>query len=118
MDKCNHCSGGCQGCGGSLSLTEGELWFLDQLAQFSFLPVARKAGDMIPVFLEDSQRCVEEYARILLHLEAKGLVNIDYSAPLKGADMGLYKQFPVHGSISLTQRGQTVLDLVDTQGVE
>ena len=120
MASCESCKGcsSCSGCGGSLSLTEGELAILDQLAQYSFLPVARKTDDMIPVYLEASDRTVGEYSQILQHLEAKGLILIDYSGPLIGANMDLYKGFPVYGTLSLTQRGQLVLELLDTQGIE
>ena len=30
--------------------------------------------------------------------------------------MGLYPEYPVHGSMALTQRGQQVLELLELQG--
>ena len=117
---CKHCSGNCaacSGCAGTLELTEGELHILQELGQFSFLPVARKADDMTPVYREDTLHPAEEYSLILQCLEKKSLIRMDYDAPLKGADMSAYKSFPVHGSISLTQRGYTVLELLETQGI-
>ena len=91
---------------------------LESLGQFGFLPVARKADDMTPVYLEEQDYPVEEYSLILQCLEAKGLIRMDYDAPLKGADMGAYKGYPVHGSMALTQRGQQVLELIQVQGME
>ena len=39
----------CGGCGASLTLSVPELQFLEKLGQIPFLPVARKAYDMLPV---------------------------------------------------------------------
>lgn len=115
------CSGNCSSCGGcakALILTESEIHMLQKLGQIPFLPVARKADDMIPVYLEDTDYKSEEYSLILQALEQKGLISIDYDAPLTGADMAAYKGYPVHGSMALTQRGQTVLEMIETQGIE
>ena len=114
---CNGNCAGCSGCGKALELTQGEVDLLNTLAQIPFLPVARKAGDMIPVYLEDSDFPQEEYSLILQVLEKKGLVSIDYDAPLVGADMSAYKAYPVHGSIALTAGGQTVVEQLEKQGI-
>ena len=111
--NCQHCSG----CGKALELTRGELDFLNTLAQIPFLPVARKAEDMTPIYLEDNAYPSEEYSLILQVLEKKGLVDLDYSAPLKGFHMTAYAGYPVHGTVALTQRGQTVVELLDRQGI-
>ena len=50
-------------------------------------------------------------------VEKKGLIDIDYYAPLTGADMSAYADYPVHGSIALTGRGQTVVELLQNQGL-
>lgn len=116
---CNNCSkncSGCSGCSAALELTEGEVSMLKVLGQYSFLPVARRAEDMIPVYLEQQEYTKEEYSLILQCLEKKNLIDLDYSAPLSGADMGAYKGYPVHGSMALTQRGQNVLELLELQG--
>ena len=116
---CNHCSGNCEncsGCSGSLELTGGELSVLNALGQYSFLPVARRADDMKPVYLEEDAYSAEEYSLILQCLEKKGLISLDYHSPLRGADMSAYGGYPVHGSMSLTQRGQQVLELLEIQG--
>lgn len=118
MSHCNHNCASCSGCASTLELTDGEIGLLRELGQFSFLPVARRADDMIPVYLEDTARSREEYSLILQCLEKKGLVDIDYRSPLAGADMSAYKGFSVHGSIALTQRGQTVVEMLEVQGIE
>ena len=118
MANCNHNCASCGGCASTLELTDGEIGFLRELAQFSFLPVARRADDMIPVYLEDDAHSREEYSLILQCLEKKGLIDLDYRSPLKGVDMSAYKGFPVHGSIALTQRGHTVVELLEIQGIE
>ena len=117
MANCNGNCGGCTGCAKQLSLTEGELHILKSLGQIPFLPVARKADDMTPVYLEDNAYSQEDYSLILRVLEKKNLISIDYD-PLPGADMSAYKGYPVHGSMALTARGQTVVELLDLQGIE
>ena len=119
--SCGGCGGncgGCTGCSASLELTAGEMGVLQTLWQYSFLPVARRREDMVPVYLEDSTLSREEYSMILQCLEKRGLIDISYDAPLKGADMSAYVGYPVHGSIGLTQRGQQVLELLEMQGIE
>lgn len=113
---CENCSGGCQGCGRSLEMTEGEVRILQALGQYSFLPVARRADDMTPVYLEEQDYTKELYSLILQSLEKKQLISIDYDSPLSGADMSAYVGYPVHGSMALTGRGQAVLDLLERQG--
>lgn len=118
MSHCNHNCSSCSGCAATLELTDGEIGLLRELGQFSFLPVARRADDMTPVYLEDPLHSREEYSLILQCLEKKGLIDIDYRSPLAGADMSAYKGLPVHGSFALTQRGQTVVEMLEVQGIE
>ena len=118
MANCNHNCANCSGCAATLELTDGEIGLLRELGQFSFLPVARLADDMTPVYLEDDRHSREEYSLILQCLEKKGLIDIDYRAPLAGADMSAYKGLPVHGSLALTARGQTVVEMLEVQGIE
>ncbi|MBQ3530191.1 MAG: hypothetical protein IJA47_06860 [Oscillospiraceae bacterium] len=117
MSGCKGCSGNCSGCGKVLELSQGEIDLLQALGQYSFLPVARKADDMTPVYREESAYTEAEYSLFIQLLEKKNLIYLDYT-PLKGAKMGLYPEYPVHGSMALTQRGQQVLDLLETQGIE
>ncbi len=117
MADCKGCSGNCGGCGKVLELSQGEIDLLRALGQYSFLPVARKADDMTPIYREETAYTEEEYSLFIQLLEKKSLIYLDYT-PLKGAKMGLYPEYPVHGSMALTQRGQQVLDLLETQGID
>ena len=124
MGNCGNCSGncggcnGCTGCGGTMELSRGEVDMLLTLGQIPFLPVARKMGEDIPVYLEDDRYPAEEYGLILQCLEKRGLISIDYTQPLKGFDDSAYAAYPIRGSFALTQRGQRVLELLEWQGVE
>ena len=124
MGNCGNCKGncggcsGCTGCGGAMELTEGEIAMVHTLGQIPFLPVARKMGEDVPVYLEEETYTPEEYSLILQCLEKRGLISIDYSMPLKGFDDTAYRAYPIRGSFALTQRGQTVLELLEMQGVE
>lgn len=121
MGNCGNCSGncsGCAGCGGCLELTEGEVKMLLTLGQIPFLPVARKMGEDIPVYLEESEYSVEEYSLILQCLEKRGLISIDYTLPLKGFDDAAYAAYPIRGSFALTGRGQQVVELLEMQGID
>ena len=117
MSCCGNC-GKCSGCAGSLELTRNEMEFLRYLGQVAFLPVARSMGDLTPVYLEDGQEKQAENALLLQCLEKKGLISLDFDQPLKGFPMDDYAAFPIHGSIALTQRGQTVLQLLEYQGYQ
>ena len=125
MSECNGCGGSCGtcgscgGCGGnSLELSEGEIRMLKQLIQIPFLPVARKMGEDVPVYLEDTEYTQEEYTLILQCLEKRGLIDIDYWTPLKGFDMSAYEAYPLKGSFGLTARGQAAVELLEYLGVE
>ena len=114
----SHCSGNCASCSGcarELTLAPQELEFLNMLAQVAFLPVARTMGDLTPVYLEDGNP--GEMSLLLQCLEKKGLISLDFDKPLKGFDMSAYAAYPIHGSLALTERGQTVLELLDYQGI-
>ena len=113
MKNCNGCCGSCGSCGASLLLTQEEVSLLRRFGEIPFLPVARKASDMTPVCLEG-----ENLSDILACLEKKGLIDIDYHAPLKGFDYRAYGAWPLHGSMALTARGQEVLDTLDLQGAD
>lgn len=120
---CTHCTGcsgcgGCSGCSGALFLTEAEVQMLQQLGQIPFLPIARTAASASPIYLEQTQRPVEEYSRILEALEKKQLISLDFDRPLKGFDDRAYAAYPIRGSMALTARGQRVLELLELQGIE
>lgn len=112
--------GGCSSCGGcarDLLLTQGEIDMMMTLAQIPFLPVARRRDDMIPVYLEDTHYDRETMSLIIQCLEKKHLIDIDYRSPLHGFDYKVYENFPVHGSIALTERGHSVVEMLELQGV-
>ena len=115
---CDHNCSSCSGCAGVLDLTQGEIDFLQTLGQFAFLPIARKADDMIPVYLEESQRSPEEYSLILQVLEQKNLVSLDYDKPLAGSYGEGYAAYPVKGSAALTARGQSVVEMLEISGIQ
>ena len=119
MSGCGGCCGSCGSCGnsgGCMELTVGEIEMLRTLAQIPFLPVARRMGDDIPVYLEDGDP--EEQSLILQCLEKRGLISLDYDKPLKGFYSEAYDAYPIQGSFALTQRGQLVVELLSVQGVE
>ena len=111
---CNGNCAGCSGCARELVLTEAEMEFLKELAQFAFLPVARTLGDLTPVYLEEGDQ--EVMGLLLLTLEKKGLISLDYDKPLKGFDVSAYAAYPIRGSMALTERGQKVVELLEYQG--
>ena len=43
-------------------------------------------------------------------------MSLDYDRPLKGSSQQRYADYPIHGSIALTSRGQQVLELLEYQG--
>ena len=114
------CSGNCANCGGcarELVLSEQEIRMLKTLGQIPFLPVARKMGDLTPVYLEEKDRSQEEYSVVLQLLEKKGLISLDFAIPIKGFDDAAYADYPIRGSMALTGRGQQVLELMELQGI-
>lgn len=118
MGNCNGNCEHCGGCAGQLVLSQPELDFLNILAENAFLPVARTPADSRPVYREDQNQTQEQYSLILLCLEKKGLISIDFDQPLQGADMSAYYDCSIHGSIALTARGQEVLDVIEKHGFQ
>ena len=116
MGDCEHCSGcgECGGCGSQLSLTAPEIKLLQLLGQIPFLPVARKADSTEPIFLELG--APDFYSGVITCLEHKGLIDLDYHQRLQGFPYTGYESYPLKGSMSLTARGQSVLELLELQG--
>ena len=115
---CNHNCASCGGCAKVLELTEGEIEMLQALSQYAFLPIARRADDMVPVYLEEVVRPAGEYSLILQVLEQKKLVSLDYDKPLAGAYGAAYAPYPVKGSMALTERGQKVVEMLEIEGIQ
>ena len=117
MTHCEHCTGDCThcgGCGAAYVLNEGELSVLQLLEQLAFLPVARRADDLTPIYCGEGELTAKEYSIILQCLEKKNLITIDFDMPLKGFDG--YGNYPLRGSAGLTLQGQQVLDALAIQG--
>lgn len=115
--NCGSCCGSCGGCARQLVIAPQELAFLEELGQVAFLPVARKMGDLEPVYLEEGEERKEEFSLLLQCLEKKGLVSLDYDKPLGAAAQERYAAYPIQGSISLTERGYNVLETLDYYGI-
>lgn len=113
--SCNGNCSDCSGCARELVLTRKEIDFLNILGQYAFLPVARTMGDLTPIYLEEGEQ--EEMSLLLLCLEKKGLISLDYDKPLAGFDETAYAAYPIRGSMALTERGQRVLELMEYQGI-
>ena len=116
MAGCKGNCGSCSGCVRELVLSEQEIAFLQELGQIPFLPVARKMGDLTPVYLESGDP--EQMSLLLQLLEKKGLVSLDFDKPLKGFDERAYRDYPILGSMALTERGHKVLELMEYQGIQ
>lgn len=116
MEHCDHCAGceKCSGCDRSLLLSQQELDLLREFAQLPFLPVARKPSSTDPVCLEFGDPAV--LSPVIICLEKKGLIDIDYHMPLKSFDYSPYNAYALQGSMALTLRGQQVLDTLELQG--
>ena len=114
---CNGNCGNCGGCARELVLTAWEVEMLRKLGQIPFLPVARKMGDLEPVYLEDQDHSVEQYSLILQTMEKKGLITLDFGEKIKGFDDTAYAAYPIRGSMALTARGQQVLEMIELQGI-
>ena len=115
---CGGCCGNCGGCGSTLVLSAQEITMLQLLGQIPFLPVARSASSMDPVYLEEGELSPQESSMALRCLEKRGLISIDFDQPLKGAYGPAYDVYPIKGSIGLTILGQQALDLLEIQGIE
>ncbi len=110
--SCSKNCGGC--CHGPIELTELEVRILVLLGQVAFLPIARNPSEEYPVCMELPEYDPVQTGLALACLEKRGLVDISYDAPLKGADMSAYEGYPVHGSAALTARGQEAADAAAT----
>ena len=115
--SCNGNCASCAGCARELVMSREEIELLKELGQIPFLPIARNMGDLTPVYLEGDAMTREEYGLLLQCMEKKGLISLDFDKPLRGFDDSAYAAYPIRGSMALTERGQTVLDMLDRQGV-
>lgn len=115
---CGGCCGKCGGCGSTLVLAAEEITMLRLLGQIPFLPVARSASSMEPVYLEEGELSPEKSSLALQCLAKRGLISIDFDQTLKGVYGKAYDAYPIKGSIALTILGQQALELLEIQGLE
>ena len=85
---------------------------LSELAVIPFLPVA--SHGTFPVCRELSMPSAQA-GNLLQKLEQRGLIRIDLDLPLQGFDYAGYEEYPRHGSMALTARGQEALDDMEYQ---
>ena len=88
------------------------------LGQIPFLPVARSAASVDPVYLEEGELSPEKSSLALRCLEKRGLISIDFDQPLKGGYSAAYDAHPIKGSVALTILGQQAVELLEIQGLE
>lgn len=110
--SCENC-GSCGNCGGGLLLTEAELSLLRRFGETPFLPAAWALDLKTPVCLEEGAA-----SAAILGLAGKGLIRLDYDIPLRGFEYAAYGEYPLHGSMALTGRGQDVLEQIEILGIE
>ena len=116
--NCGSCCGKCGGCGSTMVLAAEEIAMLQQLGQIPFLPVARRADSMTPIYLEEGDLSPEQYSKVLQCLEKRGLISIDYDRPLKDGYRSAYDKYPIKGSVTMTAGGHQVLEIIEIQGVQ
>ena len=109
--SCSKNCGSC--CHGPIELSELEVRLLALLGQVAFLPIARKPAEEYPICMELPEYDGVDAGLALACLEKRGLVDLSYDAPLKGADMSAYRDYTVHGSAALTERGQQAADAAE-----
>ena len=115
-NHCGRCCGGEYGsCGGVALLSDGEVEILLDLMQYSFLPVASDDHDK-PVYRESTARSEADYAAILLDMQKRGLIRIDYDIPLSNYKYQFYSDCRHHGSMVLTSFGQDMTEQVWIHG--
>lgn len=101
-----------------MELTQREIDLLSCFSQVPFLPMALDDGASMPVYLEDGQEFSAACGETILGLAQKHLIQLDLDQPLTNFDYFGYEQYSRKGSMALTSQGQSVLDLIEYQGIE
>lgn len=128
---CGHCN--CHG-HGITKLSDQEGKFLMDLAQTPFLPLARltmsstRSDDLQSVALEpfwlidgqESMEQVNENRELLLGLEEKGFISLDYDQPLQGCGYDAYLSSSVYKAFqaAVEEGGKREGFLFDTPNIE
>ncbi len=132
---CSGCTGNCKCHGhGAVQISEQEKSFLVILAQTPFLPMARftmsstqsedlQSVALAPVYMTDgkeSMEQVQENRELLLSLEEKGLITLDYDQPLQGYGYEEYSRSSVYEMFRATveEGGKKEGFLFDTPNLE
>lgn len=117
---CGGCCGSCGSCGGNgaMVMAPEEIEMLRLLGQIPFLPVARRADSVDPVYFGEGALTGRTACLTIQCLEKRGLISVDYDQPLAGAYGPEYDGYSLRGSIALTARGQEILELLEIQGAE
>lgn len=89
---------------------------MEQLESVPFLPVGFSGKGRHPIAL-DCPGDREAVSDALTGLGEKGLISLDPDIPIQGFDYAAYRDWPRHGSLALTARGQEVLELLGVQGL-
>ena len=120
LHGCGHspCSGNCRGCSKELELTQMEVNLLRLFAQIPFLPVAQRQESGPPLFMGDSIGPAEILGPVITALQQKQLSQLDYDLPLANYSYSDYEPCIRKGSMALTAKGQTVVELLEIQGIE
>lgn len=98
--------------------SEEEIELLRRFAEIPFLPVARRWDSDTPIYLEENANSELKMPQIITGLQQKQLIRVDYDYPLSNFDYKIYRNYPVHGSMALTAKGQQVLELLEIYGIE
>ena len=97
----------------TVPLSPMEKDLLSRLAVTPFLPVASDGN--FPVCRE-LELPSPQAGNLLQKLKQRGLVRIDLDVPLEGFSYEGYDDYPLHGSMALTARGQEALDDMEILG--
>lgn len=124
-DRCGMCCGGncssraCSGCG-AVQLTRAECDLLLTFAELPFQPVVSRDGAGRPVlaYADEAagERSEEISPDVITGLADKFLIQVDYDIPLGNYDYRGFEDYPYHGSMALTYRGQQVVDELSISG--
>ena len=119
-DGCGACcrNGAGSDCHGTIMLLKEEIELLQRFAVTPFLPVVRQWDSDTPIYLEENTNMELKISQSITGLQQKQLIRVDYDYPLSNFDYEIYRNYPIHGSMALTAKGQQVLELLEIYGIE
>lgn len=128
----NGCGGCCRHSSPTPPLTEAEHALLQEFAQLPFLPLAQfilassrsphaRSVALSPVYLRDEADSLEQIkatGALLLSLEEKGLVSLDFDLPLQGFNYASYHSCPAFRQLEeAVQEGSRRADFLFNQAL-